>query len=676
MIICLAWSGAASSQPVAAQNSVEQSQRTYLPADFARFAPRTAADMVAQVPGFSLEETAERRGFGQGSGNVVINGRRISGKSNDAATELGRIPASRVSRIEIVDGATLDIPGLSGQVANVVVGEGAIKASFEWRPQYRPRIDDARPLAGAVTASGTMGRISFNLGLENQSYGGGGIGPELVTSSDGRLIDVRDEDGTYWGEQPRLSGSLKYADPGGLVVANLNGNLQIVDTTNREASFRSGPGLPDRDRHFRVDTTGWSYELGGDLELPALGGRMKLIGLRSEQSSDQLSFTETRLSDGSREAIRYDTFPNASESILRGEYRWKTGRTDWQFSLEGALNSLTSRVDYAVLQPDGQLVAVPLPNANATVRERRVEAILSYGRPLSPTLSILASAGGEYSNLSQTGAGGLNRTFYRPKGSAALAWKPTPRWDINLTVEREVGQLEFSTFLASVNVIGGGSENSGNPNLVPPQTWNFELETARSLGPLGSVKVLGYYRLVSDIVDQVPIGERGESAGNLDSAKIYGAQLRSTTNFDPLGWRGAKLDLNLEVRDSDVIDPLFGIGRPISVNLRYLIGVQLRQDLPRSDWAYGASYDDRRNYDNFRLRELSNLYVPTGLAAYVEHKDVFGLKARATVGNILGANETYRRAVFVDRRDGPLAFTERRRRSHGPVFTFTLSGNL
>jgi hypothetical protein len=93
--------------------------KTYTPADFARFAPRTALDMLNQVPGFVIQQADERRGLGQATANVLINGERIPGKSNDVVTELGRISAANVIRIEIVDGATLNVPGLSGQVANM-----------------------------------------------------------------------------------------------------------------------------------------------------------------------------------------------------------------------------------------------------------------------------------------------------------------------------------------------------------------------------------------------------------------------------------------------------------------------------------------------------------------------------------------------------------------------------
>src|SRR3546814_11932566 len=64
-----------------------------------RFSPRTALDMLRQVPGFTIEEQdQERRGLGQATANVLINGQRFSGKSNDVVTELGRISAANVDR--------------------------------------------------------------------------------------------------------------------------------------------------------------------------------------------------------------------------------------------------------------------------------------------------------------------------------------------------------------------------------------------------------------------------------------------------------------------------------------------------------------------------------------------------------------------------------------------------
>ena len=55
--------------------------RVYTPADFARFAPKTAFDMLAQVPSFTIRSADQERGLGQASENVLINGQRITDKS-------------------------------------------------------------------------------------------------------------------------------------------------------------------------------------------------------------------------------------------------------------------------------------------------------------------------------------------------------------------------------------------------------------------------------------------------------------------------------------------------------------------------------------------------------------------------------------------------------------------
>jgi len=82
----------------------QEGKKVFVPADFAQFAPRTALDMLNRVPGFSIKEEDEDRGLGEASGNVVIDGQRLSGKSNDVITELSRIPAANVERIEVVEG--------------------------------------------------------------------------------------------------------------------------------------------------------------------------------------------------------------------------------------------------------------------------------------------------------------------------------------------------------------------------------------------------------------------------------------------------------------------------------------------------------------------------------------------------------------------------------------------
>ena len=61
---------------------------------------------------------------------------------------------------------------------------------------------------------------------------------------------------------------------------------------------------------------------------------------------------------------------------------------------------------------------------------------------------------------------------------------------------------------------------------------------------------------------------------------------------------------------------------------------------------------------------------------FVEHKDVLGLTLRVTAGNLLGADSTFDRIVYVGRRTGSIAFVEQRDRKIGPIFSFSARGKF
>ena len=52
--------------------STPEGVQVFEPDFFARFSPVTADDMVRQLPGFTLDEGAELRGFGATAGNLLI----------------------------------------------------------------------------------------------------------------------------------------------------------------------------------------------------------------------------------------------------------------------------------------------------------------------------------------------------------------------------------------------------------------------------------------------------------------------------------------------------------------------------------------------------------------------------------------------------------------------------
>src|SRR3954454_23253210 len=158
-------------QAVAAVSQAE-SKRVYAPADFARFAPKTAYDMLAQVPSFTIHTTdTTERGLGQASENVLINGQRIANKSGGAVDQLQRTSATSVDRIEIVDAASLGIAGLSGQVANVILKTtGGGSGQYEWKTNFRAHFTKPELFGGSISYSNKVGPVDYTLSVKN-GYG-------------------------------------------------------------------------------------------------------------------------------------------------------------------------------------------------------------------------------------------------------------------------------------------------------------------------------------------------------------------------------------------------------------------------------------------------------------------------------------------------------------------------
>jgi len=651
--------------------------RTYTPEDFARFAPRTALDMLQRVPGFSIQQAVQERGLGQATGNVLLNGQRISNKSDDVVTQLSRVPAGNVVRIEIVDAATLDIPGLSGQVANIIVQAGGLSGQFSYSPEFRTNFTDPLLSRFSVSVSGKTGPVEYTLGLENQASRSGAGGPTLIFNGDGSLRETRRDEFNGNFDQPRASARFVIDGPGSS-IGNLNMIYREFWFDYVENGLRVRPGQLPFERDVLTQEDGHNYEIGGDFEFALAGGRLKLIGLQRSSHNlltDQVitDFSDDRPTQG----VFFTRDSHDVERIGRAEYRWKWGQADWQVSAEAAFNALETASELGVLQPDGTIEPIPFPGSAARVEEARYEGILSYGRPLSPELTVQIAAGAEYSQLSQVGAGGVTREFIRPKGQVTAAWSPDPFTTINFRLQRRVGQISFFDFVSSVN-LRDDRENEGNVNLVPPQSWEAEMEWVQRLGPWGSSTLRTYYHLVEDVIDIVPIGADGQGVGNIDSASRYGVDWRTTLNMDPIGWQGARFDFRILLQHTEVEDPLTGELRPISNSTQHFGEGVFRWDIPGSDWAVGGAASYVKNALSYRLTEVGyQIEGPVFANVFVEHKDVFGLTVRATAGNVFDARSTWDRFVYEGRRNStPIDFIERRDRLIGPIFSFQIRGKF
>tara|TARA_R100001143_G_C3360319_1_gene135006 strand:- start:7458 stop:9560 length:2103 start_codon:yes stop_codon:yes gene_type:complete len=667
------------SQRVLTQRALEEQESTgriFLVNDFAQYAPRNALDMLEQVPGFVVRDDDQGRGLGQANTNVLINGVRLSSKSQDIRDQLRRVNVDNVEQIAIIDGATLEIPGLSGQVANVTTRGGETSGRFEYRNNYRPDYEPSW-FGGEISISSSTGNLEWNAAFTHNTNRGGALGPSIISDGSGTITEVRDVYLHSEGEYPALSGNLKWNAPGGS-IANFNARYEKTyrDFSNDEQ--RNLVNGVDRFRDFDNKDRDYEYELGADLDFAFGPGRMKVIGLQRLDDSNTgsyrvLVFEDASPSTGNRFLIQAET----TERIARGEYRWNALGGNWQLDAEAAFNELDQSSQLFNLDNTGAFIEVPFPGGTGGVTEDRYEMILNHGRTFDNGVTFQLGLGAENSELEQTGPGGLTRTFWRPKGSFALAWAPQEGLDISLNIARKVDQLSFGDFLAEV-FLEDQNANAGNAALKPTLSWESDLELNKNLGRLGSTTLKFYAQWFDDYIDIIPLPGGGESPGNIDSAELYGLEWNSTFNFDSLGWQGAKLDLEITLEESEVNDPLTGEARAFSRHYDRELDIDLRHDIAGTDWAWGVGLEYNHVLPSYRLSEVNREYEgPIYSFGFVEHKDVFGLTVNLQIFNLTDGRAVLDRTVYTGPRDSSLVlFRENHELEVGPIYRLQLTGSF
>src|SRR5688500_18346534 len=116
----------------------------------------------------------------------------------------------------------MNIPGLSGQVVNVVanVASGGPSGRFEWRPQLTTGGAPFRWTQGDISVTGYTGALGYTVALRNMSMYNRNDGTNLIVDATGDrdlLISIN----RFTRDEPTLSTAFRY-DLGGGARANLN----------------------------------------------------------------------------------------------------------------------------------------------------------------------------------------------------------------------------------------------------------------------------------------------------------------------------------------------------------------------------------------------------------------------------------------------------------------------
>jgi hypothetical protein len=640
----------------------EAAVQTFEPTFFARFNPITAEDMVRQLPGFTLDEGADLRGFGATAGNVLIDGQRPSSKTS-LREELGRIAAGSVLRIELIRASAagdLDVRGYT-ELANVVLKPATgmqvsttFAATTRWYEQGRIGVQ----LGG--TRAWKADNFGFRLGVQATNLGEREEVFATVRNALGVVTRTQDEfyqsqageltitGAANWTPTPRDTWNANFRISPRLLTNNAAGNVALPNGLTVGAISSE---YDERDI--------WYADLGGDYEHKFDGqNAVKLITVnRLVNWRPQQIITQNVL--GLPQGQQIDNSDNrAGEHVARGVWTTKPDmQHTLEFALEGAYNY--RRVDReSLLGPiGGPYAPLAVPIASTKVEEDRAEASINDVWRVNPQLTLEAGFNYEASTISQSGDASVDRDFTYSKPRAVATWLPNAEDQWRLSVVRDVSQLDFGDFATGLNSIST-SANVGNPLLVPEQTWKSSLQWKRPLGPRGSLSITGFYDDIEDTQDFItvpgvcttPAFTLGActAVGNIGDGKRWGGRIEATLPLDSVGIAGGLLKMNVGAQDSEVTDPITLETRQISSEQEFDWVLDFRQDITSMKLAWGGKVNSVGPVPHYRADRFEVIEPKDpNVDLFVETTALLGgLLVRVTAANLLDVEkETDRQYV-------------------------------
>lgn len=658
---------------------------SYQKAYFSALNVMTARDMVNRIPGADAGsgqgDGGERRGLRGKTDRVLIDGKKLTGKSNDADEFLDRLPASKVVRIEVIDGMVGETEsGAGARTINIITsqasGYGTWSGFVNWQPDLRSS------LGGRISYSGNAGRAEYNLALES-----GPIDSLRIRRDDEAIAGLpveRDRElRSRNAHRHEVSGSARISVSGTrtwlLNALYLDDPRAGVDTIEF-FDVRSGDGESFTGKSEEpIDRSNEVLELGGTYE-HRIGdrNRFEVLFLRNERDVDRISKKTVYDSAGQVEETSLDLRDEqAGESVLRGSwYRNGFGGRDFDVGLELAVNTLDKRTE--LFEGDDDPVdPVFIPNADQRIREDRAELFANYSYPLSNSIVRLGLAA-EFSGFDQQGSDvSLNRNLRYVKPALDISNDDGGAWRRFLTFERDVSQLDFDDFVASIDRVDR-EIRAGNPNLRPETSWDLSVGAEYHFrNGAGLVKGRVFHRWVSDVEDLVPLEDDDSMPGNLPRGRHWGVVFDVGIRLQALGLDGAVVNGSLTLQDSRVEDPFTGEIRQFLGKERWDAGAEFRHDIHVFNGAYGLSWSGsgrERRYDVDRIDIESE---PDELQLFVEWRIGDRLLLKLQADELAEARGSRLRIEYEGGRGGGVESLRTERRSYRRRSArLTLSGSF
>ena len=656
-------------RPVA--GDLQKGTLAYRPDFFVAIRPASALDMVNWLPGFMFEDTRDMRGLEGSTGNVLIDGKPPTSKTDTLTSVLRRLPADQVERVDLIVGGA---PGVDMHGRNVI-------ANVVLKPRDKPL-----RVATVATYVDTHGRAAPDLQLSDTEKRNGrtfegslrfvrniaifptyGYGPWVRRDGTGAAEFAADERFEYDG--PYMEGSASYEFPLAGGRLRLNGLTRLTHEQQDEQD-RLTVGGPGRYSFRHKDDYGQG-ELGLRYERPFGKTTLEAQALGRYQQQGTVDALD-RPPVPSGDTIKSHELETVQRLVLR--YKPQTTLTI-EGSVEHAFNDGFSHTDAT---QNGQPIVVPVATTDVTEDRWETGGLITW-KP-NDKFSLDAALRAETSRLAATGDVVLSRQLTYAKPRLALAWSPDKDDQLRLRLEHEVNQIPFGA-IVTFNEYESGQLRNGNPDIRPQHAWTAEAVAERHFWSTGDLTVTARYRALYDVLDVVPRFTAAGSGYDIIANIGQGRQTDLIGNLmiplQRIGLPSSTARLVVTWQRARVTDPVSGLQRNLSNLAELQEELHFAQDLPRwrTNWGVDAFY-----------RGGSTLYRPFGnetvdawphVNVFVERRFDGDMTFRVELQNLPGVAAKNTVSVFSGLRDrSPLLYFDDKRLSVGPILYLRLRKTL
>ena len=656
-----------SGQPDQPIISADQSTVVYPASYFDGFYPVSANDMLNRIPGINLalRGGSSGRGLGAGEGEVLINGQRTTGKNNEGRDQLNRITANQVDYIEIIRGTSENVDIRSGgQVVNVVLLESSSRSSTTIETETRRARNGTFDSGGQVSVAGTRKNIDYIVNFQADPGYRYWDSDEFTYDRDDNLIGTEKQE--VHRDETEYSGNVNLGFNMNKSVFKVNGLFEERgdSPTDRERIISDFSAGTVRVQDDQQSTTRKNWEVGGDYEYETNSdSRFRVLFIVNDRNSTYDRIRYDVANEELEPNLFLDRLTRDRERIVRTSFIRNLSRNQGiEFGAEGAQTIRDSDLRMGLNTPGepnpnyGNLVPVSIDNSKSTVQELRYEPFTIHNWQINDRMSLESRLLYETSTIEQKGDVSRERSFSFVKPKIDYRYNLTQSFQVRLEIERDISQLSFSDFSASVDSNDEEKNTfAGNPEIVQEKLWRYDLNLEYRLpNDLGVINSQIYYRDAEDHIDRIDVSPSPDdlrsARGNIGDGKWYGVSFDISAKLDPLKIQNALFTTRIRIRDSEFTDPFLGIKRRREGNGRWGLNMGFRHDLTSKRLTYGINYsndsNDGEGRKQFDIDDIEERLNQPSMSAYIEKRAFDNLTFRFESRNLTENQWCRRRTRF------------------------------